>query len=277
VRALDLVVRCLEPGLLRERRVLLRRLLRVQDGCVVELRERVHVQLPVGLDRRGVAESRGLAVERVALQRGHHRAEELAQRLFRGLGEVDEDEPGPHVAVHRHQTGAALVDAEELALLLDERERAVEVVTPAVVLAGELPADTLGVELRVLAPGELVAAVAAHVVEGADGALLVAQHEDGGVGGRHVLREVAAATRELLDPAHVQPGALEDGLALALVVLGRDRVLVRHGAGAELGIVLGPAPLGRFRETRHGRSPPVGQGGGAASSPVLFSTMARHV
>ena len=42
--------------------------------------------------------------------------------------------------LHRHQAVVGLVEVEELRLLLDEGQRAVEVVAPAVVLAGELAA-----------------------------------------------------------------------------------------------------------------------------------------
>ena len=57
------------------------------------------------------------------------------------------------------------VEVEELGLLLDEGQRAFEVVAPAVVLAGELPADAAGLLAGVVLPHELVAPVAADVVE----------------------------------------------------------------------------------------------------------------
>src|SRR5205814_4033953 len=98
----------------------------------------VHVQLPVRLDRRLVAEAGRHAVEGVALEGGDHRAEELAQRLLRLACEAHEDEARPQLAVHGNQSELALVQVEELAFLLDEAELALEVVAPTVVLAGEL-------------------------------------------------------------------------------------------------------------------------------------------
>ena len=148
----------------------------------------------------------------------------------------------------RHQAVAALVEVEELALLLHEGEVAVEVVAPAVVLAGELPADAAGLLLREVVPHQLVAAVPADVVERLDLAVGGAHHDDRRVGDLQLLGEVAALARKLLDAADVQPRALEDRLALELVELGGDRVLVGHRLGAELRIVLGPAAFGRLRE-----------------------------
>ncbi len=77
--------------------------LRVQDGCVVELLEGVHEELPVAPDVGADHEALGHLLERVALDRRDHRAEELAQRLARLAVEVDEDEARPHLAVHRDE------------------------------------------------------------------------------------------------------------------------------------------------------------------------------
>src|SRR5262245_2748572 len=162
-------------------------------------------------------------------------------------GEVHEDEPVPHVAVHRNEAVVGLVDPEELTLLEDEGAAAVELVGPAVVLAGELPggpADLLG---RVVGPHQLVAAVAADVVEGADPVVLAPGDDQRGLRDRELLGEEAAPSPELLDPTDVQPDPLEDGLALELEELGRDRALVGHRGGAQLGIVLRPGSLGRLR------------------------------
>src|SRR5262249_33767803 len=100
---------------------------------------------------------------------------------------------------------------------------------------------------RMVGPHELVAAMAADVVEGADLVVHAADDDQRGVGDCEILGEEAALPPELLDPSDVQPGPLEDGLALELVELGRDRALVRHRAGSKLWIVLGPASLGGFR------------------------------
>ena len=109
--------------------------------------------------------------------------------------DVDEDEPGPHVAVHRHQPEVDLVEVEELTFLLHERAGAVESVAPPVVLAGELARGAAGLVLREVRPDELVATVPADVVERADLAVLVADHHDRRLRDRQLLREVAPAPR----------------------------------------------------------------------------------
>ena len=67
--------------------------------------------------------------------------------------------------MNRHQAVRIFVDVEELVLLLDEREFAVDAVAPAVVLAHELAAEPLRLLPRVIAPHEPVAAMTAGVVE----------------------------------------------------------------------------------------------------------------
>ena len=167
----DDAVRAVDTGSGRTRtprsgwRTAARHLLRVQRGHVVVLLERVGEQLPVAVVVGDEVVALGQPVERVAVERRDHRPEELAQALARLGVEVDEDEPVPDVAVHRDQTRARLVEVEELVLLLHEGEVAVEVVAPAVVLARELPAEPLRLLARVVVPHELVAAVAADVVE----------------------------------------------------------------------------------------------------------------
>ena len=165
--------------------------------------------------------------------------------------EVDEDEPLPRLDLDRGQPVVLLVEVEELGLLLHEGQLALRGVAPPVVLAGELAARPLRLLAGVVVPDQLVAAVTADVVEGVDLAVLPAHDHDGGAGGGDLLREVAARARHLLDAADVQPGPGEDGLALELVVLRRDRVLVGHRPGAELGVVLGPAAHVGLREVRH--------------------------
>src|SRR5262249_35030649 len=153
-------------------------------------------------------------VERVVLERADHRAEELAQRLARVLFEIHEHEARPHVAVHRDEPVAALVEAEELALLLHELERAVEAVAPPVVLAGELAARAARLVARVVAPDQLVAAVPAEVVERPHAPAAVPHDHDRGARDLELAREVAAVARQLLDPAHREPRPPEDRVAL---------------------------------------------------------------
>ena len=198
------------------------------------------------------------------------------QRLARLVGEVHEDEPRPHVAVHRARgrsrpcrgrrtrpPAARTCSAPSRSyrqpwyLHMNWRQRAARLLA------------------REVGPHQLVAAVAADVVERADLAVHVAHDDDRRVGDRELLGEVAALPRELLDPADVQPRALEDRLALELVELGRDRVLVGHRRGAELGIVLGPAALGGLLDARHSYSSISERGGARRRRQVGVELRAR--
>ena len=254
VGSVELIVQSLEPAVLHGVFEALGPLAPVDDRRVVLLLQGVHEDLPVSGHDRTEAVSLGQPVERVALEGGDHRAEGLAQRLARVFLEVREDEAGPHVAVHRNQTVVGLVDLEELALLLNERARAVELVPPAVILAHELTAIPARLLPREVGPHELVAAVAADVVECAHLSVLAARDDDRRVREGELFGEVAAGARELLHPAHVQPRPLEDRLPLELVELRGDRVLVGDQTGTELRVVLGPAALGGFG--KRATSPP---------------------
>ena len=165
--ALDVVVQRLEavPGQLVG--LLLDRLLHVQHRRVVELGERVDEQLPVRVDLGPVGVGLGHLVEGIALQALREVAEVVGQR-FGVVVEVDEDEALPDLAAHRHQPVVGLVEVEELVLLLDEGQVALQAVAPGVVLAGELTAGAGHLLARIVVPHQLVSAVAAHVVERPD-------------------------------------------------------------------------------------------------------------
>ena len=184
---------------------------------MVELGEGVDEQLPVALDLGAVLVDLRQLAERVALEATAELAEVLAQRRLVLPVEVHEDEPLPHVAFDRHEAEVALVEVEELVLLLDERERAFEVVPPTVVLARELPAHALRLLAREVVPDELVAPVAADVVERPDAIAGGAHDDDRGAEHVDLLREVAPELRHLLDSPDVQPGPAEDRLPLELV------------------------------------------------------------
>ena len=111
---------------------------------VVPLAHRVDRQLPVAVDPGGEPVMLGHQLERIGLDGQQSVAEEFPQR-HRVLGEVDEDEARPHLAVHRGHPQLALVEVEELLLVGDVVDLAVQAVAPAVVLAGEraaAPADS---------------------------------------------------------------------------------------------------------------------------------------
>src|SRR5262249_3641293 len=179
------------------------------------------------------------------------RSEVLAQALRRRPRQIDEDEAGPHVAVDGGETEQRLVDAEELVLLMDVRASAVEPVAPAVVLAHELATGAAALLPWRAAPYELVATMAADVVEGADLAVHIASDEERGPSGRQLLGEISAVARQVVDTTDVQPRAPEDGIALELVELRRHRILERHPTGAELGIVSRPRSLGWSAKGAH--------------------------
>src|SRR5688500_17398046 len=98
-----------------------------------------------------------------------------------------------------------------------------------------------------IGPDQLVAAVAADVVEGADLVVHAADDDQRRLQARDLLGEVTAFSRNLLDAPDAQPGTLEDGFAFELEELRRDRALVRHRGGVELRIVLRPGSLRRLR------------------------------
>ena len=162
--------------------------------------------------------------------------------------------PAQIVAVHGDEAVVRLVEVEELLLLLDERACTVEVVAPGVVLADELARGAARLLLGVVVPDQLVPAVPAHVVEGTDLAVLPLHDDDGRLGDGELLGEVAPRARQLLDPAHVEPGPLEDGLALQLEELLGYGVLVIHRLGPEVE-VLRPAAFGWLGPTWHELGP----------------------
>jgi hypothetical protein len=105
------------------------------------------------------------------------------------------------------------------ALLLHEVQRTVEVVAPPVVLAGELPAGAVHFLAREVVPHQLVAAVAADVVERPHLPVHAAHDDDRRRGDLELLGEVAAVATQQFHPSDVEPGASEDRVALELVEL----------------------------------------------------------
>ena len=122
------------------------------------------------------------------------------------------------------------------------------------VLADELTAGARDLLARIVVPHQLVTAVAAHVVEGADGAVLVLVDDDrrAGADRGHLAGEVTALPGQLFDAPEVAARSSEDRLLLKLPVLGVDRVRVVDRRGTEFRPVLGPAAYSRLREKCHG-------------------------
>src|SRR5262245_14886136 len=96
----------------------------------------------------------------------------------------------------RHESVRVLVDVEELTLLLDELERPVDAVAPAVVLAHELPAEALRLLAWEVVPRQPVAPMPAHVVKRPHRVVAVTHDDDRRVRDIDVLREVAPGLRE---------------------------------------------------------------------------------
>ena len=230
-------------------------LLGVQRRHVVVLLEGVGEDLPVAVVVRDEIVTLRHQFERIVVECGDHRAEELAQGPPRLGIEVDEDEAVPHVALHRLQPVLRAVEVEELALLLHERQFTLEVVAPPVVLAGELTAGALDLLVRKVVPHQLVSAMPADVVEGADLLVLALHHDHRRLGRVDLLGEVAADARQFLDAGDVEPGPLEDGLAFEFVELRRGRVAERDRPGPEFRVVLRPAALRRLRPLSHANLP----------------------
>ena len=275
--AIDLIVRRLETRLRRGLGVRGWGLVRVQYRRVIELLERIHVELPVGLDLGAVDPPRRQLLERIARQVGDHRSEEVVQRLLGHVGEVDEDEALPHLAVHPHQSVTRLVEIEELVLLLHECQLTVQVVAPGVVLAGELAAEAAGLLAGLVVPHQFVAPVAADVVVRLHLAASGAHHDDRRVGSRQFLGEVTALAGKLLGATDVEPRPLEDRLAFQLVDLRADRVLVGDRRGTQFGVVLRPTALGGLGESGHGCSSHSAAGARPAGCRVRSHMHARRL
>ncbi len=242
VRAGQFVVQRLVAELLDLGGFLLGVLPLVQDRRVVELDERVDEQLPVAADLGAVGVGLGHLAERVALD-ALGQWTQVVDQWRRVVVEVDEDEAFPHLAADRRQAVAALVEVEELVLLLDEREVAVQAVPPGVVLAGELPAGSGGLLVGKVVPHQLVSAVPADVVVRLDRAVLGLDddHRGTGSGRGQFPGEVAAGARQPVHPSDVEPLFAEHRFALGLEERRVDRVAVVDRVGPQLGIILCPA------------------------------------
>ena len=143
-------------------------LLRVQHRRVVELGERVDVELPVAVHVGPVLVHLGHLAERVALETVRRaRRGSRAARLVSVASRFTKMNPSQTSTLDRREAVVGLVQVEELVFLLHEGQVAFERVAPAVVLALELPAGPRGLLLRVVLPHQLVPAVTADVVEGA--------------------------------------------------------------------------------------------------------------
>lgn len=153
--------------------------------------------------------------------------------------------------MHGDQPVSLFVEVEELFLLLDEVQLAVQSIPPGMVLAGEGATAAFGLVTGKVVPHQLVSAVPTDVVEGSNLTVLVAHHDDRCLGDLDLLGEVVTLARYVLDAADVEPGALEDGLTLQFEELRIDAIFVGHHTCAQFGIVLSPATLSWFGVLRH--------------------------
>ena len=191
---------------------------------MVVLLERVGEDFPVAVVVGDPFVAFGQLAERVVVQGGDHRAQEFAQALPRLVVEVDEDEAVPHIAVHGSQPVFGRVEVEELRFLLDEFQGAVEVVAPAVVLAGELPAGAAGLLSGKVVPHQLVSPVPADVVEGPNLLVSAFDQDHRGADDLDLLGQIAADARQFLHAGDIEPGPFEDRFAFEFVKLPRSRI-----------------------------------------------------
>ena len=225
---------------------------------VVPLAHGVDRELPVAVDLRREPVALRHPLQRIRLELEDAITEEGAQR-HGVLREVDEDEPGEHVAVHLRHPQGALVEVEELLFLGDVGDAPIEPVAPPVILARELAARAAGLLLRVLLPNDLVAAMGAHVVERVHGAVEIACDDDRRQSARQVAGEVRPRSRQSFRAADAQPCPLEHRFSLGLEELLVDAVVVVDGGSPELGVERRELPLAggkAFLDVGHGVRPP---------------------
>src|SRR3546814_1549053 len=108
----------------------------VQHLDMITLARGLQPQFPVGVER--VNQSAGIKIiaERRITQPIRYGTEKLDQRL--AGREIDEDEALQHLASDRTQPALLLVDMAETALVRDVQQRALSVVKPSMIRAGEL-------------------------------------------------------------------------------------------------------------------------------------------
>src|SRR5215471_3186103 len=103
--------------------------------------------------------------------------------------EVDENESLPNIHGHGCQSVLAFVEIGVILLLRDVCEPSVQRIAPSVILACELTAGALGLEPIISAPRELVAAMGAHVMKGANPIIRAPHDENRGVADRQFAGE----------------------------------------------------------------------------------------
>ena len=209
--------------------------LRMVGRAVIALAVILHRDLPVavldqvnGLDDLGVGQVVGGQIRR-------HLGGEVCDVAWRIVREADEQKPRHGADVDRLEALAALV--EFLAHVVGEDQVPVQIVGPGVVAADEIADDGSGL---IHQPG---AAVAADVMEGLDGHVVVAddQHRPGA----DVDRDHVARLRHVRLDRDIDPVLAEDGLEVLL----ED---VRAGVEVPLQPVAGAAPCDQIRERRGG-------------------------
>ena len=190
----------------------------MRDRQVVALEIVVDVHLPVALDRVVAAFDRthGAQVVAAGLDLVWNRADPVRER-FRVRVEVGEHEGPERVDPDGHKAEVGLVEVLGAFHLARGLQPAVEAVDPAVVTALQ--------RLAVAASRhDLRRAVAAHVVETVQGAVLRACQQDRLVDDGRGLE--VARSGELVDVSHQLPGAGEDSV---LLLLENRRVAVHRG------------------------------------------------
>ena len=184
----------------------------VQDGHVVEVAIAVVGDLPVGAVEVLAAHHPGVVEGEVVEERVVAREEGVD--VHAGAGpERDPDHARALGGGQRREAVAGAVEFAEVALVEHAREVALEVVGPGVVVAAE---DARVARLRLL--HHVVAAVAAHVDEGAGHAVVGARDEHGHA--RHLDGAVGARLAQLRGEGEGQRQPPEDAVHLDLPAVG---------------------------------------------------------
>src|SRR5262249_1928855 len=159
---------------------------------MVDLVLRIEADLPVGLLVDLIGSDQPELVEIATLELLIEAVEILDEILAPIRIEVDEDEAIEDLGRDLRQAKLTFVEIEEVGLIGNPLELAGRIVTPAMEVAGQI-APTLAL----LVPSEGIAAMRADVMEGADHAVLSAQHQDRCVDHRELTDEIVAALRDV--------------------------------------------------------------------------------
>ena len=190
----------------------------VQKGHMVDFLERIFDHFPVGLDLSGPRSTRGRQFAKwIAGQPRAQLTQVVPESFLGGRIDINKDKPFPHIHRDRRQAEAFFRQTKEPLFVWHKGEPAVQGIGPPVEFAGEQATGAPAV------PGDLIAAVRAHIVKCLHRAIFAADHDDRGIADGQVFHKVIPRTRNLLHPAHIEPHLPKNLLPLSLKLLrGRE-------------------------------------------------------